>query len=463
MARMVGPESPGTDRRDNTAARGTVARAMRRSLHLLLTAVSLSATLGACGGARATRNTAALSTPVPTPVAPFGVELLVVAPHPDDEVLMAFEHLRAERQQGHRVEVAVMTNGDLSCARNGLRREAETIDALALADVTEEHVHFLGYPDGYLDALGPAPLPAMERATAEGGCELATGTYAARGFGGVDVHRARTGVAGAYTDREAIEDLLSLLRAHRPRRVITAHGMDLHPDHAMTFVLLARAVAELGPNEPRPTIDRSVVHAGPCWPNGGGVRPCPAVPTSFALPEPAPLDGYEPTERWPSSDAGETKRHAIARFVSQLETPIAADDWLSTFGRMDEPLYRLSTLDIARPPLASNVMPATAPTQGAGPGVTTGAVVCGRTITVDALLADSRLSQLHADVPVGGGLRLLEGRRPVVAVPPRHGAPPSDISVVLRRGTANGFAEIDVFDHGILRASSVLTGGLCTP
>lgn len=258
------------------------------------------------------------------------IDLLVLAPHPDDEVLMAAGQLRRAVTAGQRVAVVVVTNGDLTCARDGRVRQNETIAALESLGVTEADVHFLGYPDGYLHELGAAPL-VVSRVGADGACREASTTWASRGAGGVDEHTRRTRRAGLLTAPGLVEDLAALLSELRPADVVVPHGIDTHHDHAMTYVFLRRALDRTGLT---PRLHRSVIHATkPCWPGD-----C-STPRRLDLtlpPLPAPLDGYTPDERLPI-DAN-AKLGAIAFFRSQLDDGLEAD-WLTGFARRDERFF----------------------------------------------------------------------------------------------------------------------------
>ncbi len=96
--------------------------------------------------------------PSATPARDGTVEVLVIAPHPDDEVLIAGGVLARARAQRQRVTVVVVTNGDFTCERNGHVRQDETIAALASLGIAEDEVIFLGYPDGWLVDLGDAAI-----------------------------------------------------------------------------------------------------------------------------------------------------------------------------------------------------------------------------------------------------------------------------------------------------------------
>ncbi|GAB4207901.1 MAG: hypothetical protein OHK0013_25870 [Sandaracinaceae bacterium] len=282
---------------------------------------------------------AACGAPGPTARHPHepAPRVWAVAPHPDDEVLMAGETLAALHARGVRVDVYVVTNGDLGCERDGHRRQGETVGALAALGLPESRTHFLGYPDGHLARLAAAPRPPLARRAPDGSCGEGTGTYASRGAHGMDVHRARTGAAGAYTWATAVEDLAQALVADRPSDVYVAHPFDAHPDHATTYVLLREAIDAARASV---RVHRAMVHAGPCWPAGSGLAP-PCTPVRETVgtplpPLPPPLSAWTFDERVRVADGGQRKRAVIAGYASQLETPDPADDWLLSFGRADE-------------------------------------------------------------------------------------------------------------------------------
>ena len=286
----------------------------------------------ACAGSGA----AGASEVSPSPVAHQGEgSLWVLAPHPDDEALFGAEPIRRALREARDVRVLVMTNGDLGCERDGYLRERETIEAMAELGLAEDHVRFLGYPDGYLDALATEPLPARARRLADGSCGTGASTYASRGEGGRDVHTQLHGEAGTYTIANAVGDLVALLERDRPSDVYVAHPIDEHPDHATTYVLL-RLALEAARLEALPRVHRALVHVGGCWPNGDRpTEPCEAITGQLGTPYPPlppPLDRYRASERLIVDDAGAQARRAIARYGSQLHVEVE-HDWLGTFAR----------------------------------------------------------------------------------------------------------------------------------
>lgn len=279
-----------------------------------------------------------------------GVDVLVLAPHPDDEVLMAAGVIAQAVARGERVAVVVMTNGDLSCARDGARRQGETVAALGALGLNEDAVRFLGYPDGHLERLTSRPLPPVERLTPDGRCERAGTTTASRGLGRVDEHTRRTGAPAPFTAEALTQDLQAVLLELSPRDVYLPHGIDDHPDHAMTYVYFRRALDRLEWAPRR--VHRAVVHAGRCWPSACDGE----IDVSAPLPPlPAPLTGYRPDER--VSIDGAAKRRVIALHASQLEGPVESD-WLGSFARSEEAFFVESYVRTGRRWIRADAVPA---------------------------------------------------------------------------------------------------------
>lgn len=274
---------------------------------------------------------------------PGHVDWLVVAPHPDDEALIASGVLAHAVASGGSVAVVVMTNGDFDCVTDGLRREGESVAGLAALGVPESRVHFLGYPDGALARLGRRPL--AQRRIEHGACLSGSATYGARGADGGDFHRRRFGAAASYTRESAVSDLATLLAELSPHDVAITHPEDTHPDHAATYAIFREALERV-PGAPR--VHRAIVHNGDCWPLGTEAHePCaPRLidPTRPMPPLTGRLGGYEPRERIavPASfllpdPAENPKLRAIAAHASQTRGSL--DSYLFAFAKSDEPFF----------------------------------------------------------------------------------------------------------------------------
>lgn len=294
---------------------------------------------------RATRSTRAGSgRRAEEPEAPESADLVVVAPHPDDAVLLAAGMLLRARQEGRRVAVIVMTNGDFECRVDGLLREGETVQGLAELGIGEDSVYFLGYPDGSLGRLGRTPLPPVLR-RAGGPCERGDRTYGTRGRWRRDVHSARSGAPAAYTAEDAVADLAALLERFHPDELVVTHPNDIHPDHAATYTLVRRALDRL-PFAPR--LLRGLIHNGDCWPAdpeaGGRCSPARLETETPVPPLTGTLAGYLPDERIPVPEAclepsfdRNPKLRAIAAHHSQTRDDPGC--YLFAFARADEAFF----------------------------------------------------------------------------------------------------------------------------
>lgn len=271
-------------------------------------------------------------------------DLVVVAPHPDDEALLASGLLLRAKQAGQRVAVVLMTNGDFDCQIDGLVRERESVQGLAELGVDEGEVYFLGYPDGYLARLGQHPLPPVPRRL-DGVCTTGNQTYGDRGHGEQEFHKTHFGEHAAYTAENAIHDLATLLEELKPVRLVVTHPNDSHPDHAATYTLVRRGLERL-PQAPH--VMRGLVHNGDCWPTGADVNgrclPGHLSPHQTVPPLTGALAGYAPDARIAVPQAclvadmdDNPKLRAIGAHRSQTRNDVAS--YLFSFARAEEVFF----------------------------------------------------------------------------------------------------------------------------
>lgn len=133
--------------------------------------------------------------------------LVVLTPHPDDEVLGAGGLILGHRDHGQDVHVVMMTDGALGDFGKGddptyvaRRREEAAAAAEALAGA---HLHFLDFPDGSL-------RPLMSAA-----------------------------------DQEPVRRVRALLNELAPATVAFPSPYELHPDHRATGLAAIAAVTDL--------------------------------------------------------------------------------------------------------------------------------------------------------------------------------------------------------------------------
>lgn len=175
--------------------------------------------------------------------------VLVVAPHPDDEVLGCGGLIQQALRAGARVDVALVTNGDASelslifaerdlplgpdaYVKLGRQRQKESLAAVGLLGVPENHVHFLGYPNNGLLALWrPEHWRYMN---------MYRSPYTKVSFSPYE--RCFTAQA-PYCGQQLLSDLLALMYHLRPTIILAPHPQDVHPDHWVTYCFTRFALA----------------------------------------------------------------------------------------------------------------------------------------------------------------------------------------------------------------------------
>jgi LmbE family N-acetylglucosaminyl deacetylase len=208
----------------------------------------------------------------PGEAAPAPLDLLVVAPHPDDEAIGCAAVMLRAVQKKQRVGVVLVTNGDgypraAAAAANKPEARLGPADFLGLARVRQQHsvtalgrigvrredLIALGYPDSGLRALyeakgdGPYTQPFTGKAE----------TYAAVVR---DYHTLAHGRPAAYTRAAVLADLAEIIRARGPGEVYVTGEADTHPDHRATFWFVRDAAKAAGYRGPLLTY---VVHGRP--------------------------------------------------------------------------------------------------------------------------------------------------------------------------------------------------------
>jgi LmbE family N-acetylglucosaminyl deacetylase len=272
--------------------------------------------------------------------------VLVIAPHNDDEVLGAAGAIQRHLQQGDRVAVVLLTNGDgqyrspfqsrAQAIQFGYRRQEETRQALRLLGVVEENIYFLGYPDRGLAQLWNHHWDCQHLYTSS-----QTGAN-------------RSPYANSFTPQaphcgmSLVRDLQAVLERERPATIYLPHPNDTHPDHWSAHAFTLYAVEQLRREHPAGKDYQQIrlftylVHYGR-WPMPRGLFWSAELKLPSAL---AKLD-----TRWRSlplsAEEVERKYQAILHYRSQVQYMLL---YLASFARRNElfgeiPLLQLHDLD----------------------------------------------------------------------------------------------------------------------
>ena len=159
----------------------------------------------------------------------FGTRILILAPHPDDEINIAGNMILTLAAAKAEIFVAYSTNGDFE--QKAEVRTQEAVDALKILGVPRENIIFLGYGDGHKLSDVPTQSPA-------GHVE----TYAAENF--VDYAKKTFGRHSSYTRKNFKRDLKSLLLELRAN-IIFCVDFDNHQDHRTLSILFEEVLGEI--------------------------------------------------------------------------------------------------------------------------------------------------------------------------------------------------------------------------
>ena len=202
--------------------------------------------------------------------------ILVLAPHPDDEVLGCGGILQRAVALGVPVRTAFLTYGDnnewsflvyrkrpvlmpQAVRRIGMTRHDEAEAAGAVLGLGAGALTFLGYPDfGTLRIWESywgdhTPFQAMLTRVREVPYDNAL----------------RRGAA--YRGDEILRDLTTVLRETRPTKVFLPHPADYNPDHRSLYLFARVALWDLE-SEMRPVVYPYLIHF-PRWPGRRGFHP----------------------------------------------------------------------------------------------------------------------------------------------------------------------------------------------
>ncbi len=169
--------------------------------------------------------------------------LVVLAPHPDDEILGCGGLMQRALAQGDSVWVVYLTSGDASwtsaawCNRTllvgpteylglGKRRMDEARAGAAALGLSADCLTFLGFPDQGLAQLW---------------CEHWDAPFSSLTTG---VNHSPYENRRVYSGRSLLQDLANLLYRQRPDCILCPHPTDAHPDHwaTATFTVLVRSL-----------------------------------------------------------------------------------------------------------------------------------------------------------------------------------------------------------------------------
>ena len=195
--------------------------------------------------------------------------LLVIAPHPDDEVLSSGGLIQTILTAGGKVKIVFLTNGDGSRSSVvteykkadlspeeflalGTQRIGEAENADKILGLSENDLVFLGFPDGGLSKLRSGKVTSVS-------------TH----FDHVPYTQSYK-PSQDYSEENLVNDLKEIIIDFNPTLVITTHPKDHHPDHQAAYQFAVMVKQELSTIWP---IYASLVHYKNYPPEGGYLFP----------------------------------------------------------------------------------------------------------------------------------------------------------------------------------------------
>ena len=169
--------------------------------------------------------------------------VMLVVPHQDDEINVLGGAIEQYRAYGSEVFIVFTTNGD--SFYTGSTRLNEAIASAASMGVSEDHVIFLGYGDGWKERTHLYNAPAGEVLLSQRGNDA---TY------GLEEHPAYQN-GNAYTSENYLQDMKRVILEHQAD-VLYCVDYDAHDDHRATSLVFEKAMGQLLKENPdyRPTV-----------------------------------------------------------------------------------------------------------------------------------------------------------------------------------------------------------------
>ena len=208
--------------------------------------------------------------------------IVVIAPHPDDEVIGCAGIMQQALARGARVNVVAITSGDgFPAAAAGVAhkavdqvgaedfialsrlRQTESRTALEILGGKADDLILLGYPDGDLGNLYDSTDDKVFRQQ----FTMKNETYA---LIQKDYHTSVHGKPAFYQRSSLLGDLVELLTRLEPTELYVTDETDGHIDHRAAFWFVREAAKQVGY---KGSVYTYLVHGLPAWPFPTGVTP----------------------------------------------------------------------------------------------------------------------------------------------------------------------------------------------
>ncbi len=274
---------------------------------------------------------------------PSRADVVIFSPHPDDSVLCCAGVIERSLAEHKRVLVVNITNGDAyplaasrlfakpekqltpkDMIRLAIVRQKEDINALNTLGLDTQNIIYLAYPDG--------GLPVLYQRDTKPYVNLYTQKYATYRAAIRDYHSSISPIPAVYTKPYAVADISEIIRRAKPTEIYTTGDHDTAPDHAVVYLLVRDAIAQVGYTG---KLFTTVIHA-PSWPSPDAITPRQAflpIDIAYGLWQSTGLPWPPPVRIPMTTQQAEKKRIALSKYRTQL---IPGELPLSSFVKNEE-------------------------------------------------------------------------------------------------------------------------------
>jgi LmbE family N-acetylglucosaminyl deacetylase len=191
--------------------------------------------------------------------------VLILAPHPDDEVIACAGVIQEAVKAGSQVRVVYLTNGEHNqfafivyekripmrqgeFVHMGKVRREESIKSMKLLGVNEDKLTFLGYPD-----FGTFTIFSQYWQTDKPYRTILTRISSVP-------YKEDSSFGSPYIGESILGDLKNILISYRPNKIFVSHPADVNGDHRALYLFLQVALLDLEKNIPAPAVRPYLVH-----------------------------------------------------------------------------------------------------------------------------------------------------------------------------------------------------------
>ncbi len=257
------------------------------------------------------------------------MNILIIAPHQDDEILSTGGLIQKSIKLGDTVTVLFVTNGDYRGPYIAQQRFFESITALKILGVDKRNIFYLGYGDTGMN-YSHSFLRQLLFSKVDTPLSTPFSSITYHPAGEKTVCAIRTGSDSSLTQENFMIDLKWFINRVKPDIVIAPNVRDLHGDHASIIPLLQKINALIQ----IPICLTYIVHGGDdtLWPTRNSqFFTCPPILSDAIWEGRISIPLSEPEQ--------DKKSKAILTFITQLKDD--SSNFLQAFSKQEEIFFLL--------------------------------------------------------------------------------------------------------------------------